>query len=469
MPDQRELPGILEPDLRGGLHGGGPPGHRAEGRLPTACRMGDDAFFHDDLPGRDPPRGGRSSNKHGPGRGACPPVLLIGIGDAGAASGGLDRPEEKVVVDCLVCGRRLDPDPPPIGVQLFRQEGRKTGVDPLAGFQVLGDDRYHAGGADSDERVEGKGFAVARACGIRGMVFQDGRILRVRAGIRLHPAGGLPDRGPNPGVGGASAEVFPHGPGDGRIVRVGRFPKQGCGLEDLAGLAPAALGHLGVDPGLLDGMVPGDAFDGEDLLARRGLGRDGAGRPGLSGQENGASPAKTPAASEFCSGQAQNIPENPEKRHIRRHVHRESLSVHKECRLHFFSFPGLGMRDWGLPRPPPTSKAIRIGGRDAPCGHLPAGRLSIAVAAAFLQGDAKAHAGGSDVKIPRMSTLGMTVGGWAAADADGSPPRRNHDKKCKNGAGACQTTGRLRLLRGRRQRISRSLWRHGPSSRDRSC
>ena len=87
---------------------------------------------------------------------------------------------------------------------------------------------------------------------------------------RLLAGGDLLDGGPDAEVGPAPAEVSAHRFVDVGVGRVGVAVQEGHGLHDLAGLAVAALGHVVVDPGLLDGVqlvTLGQAVDRRDVLA----------------------------------------------------------------------------------------------------------------------------------------------------------------------------------------------------------
>jgi hypothetical protein len=100
-------------------------------------------------------------------------------------------------------------------------------------------------------------------------------------------------------------------------MRIAR--QQGGGGHDLAGLAIAALDHLAVQPGLLDGLAAGrladgldgghggltDAVDGGDAGARR-----------LTVDMHRAGPAERHAAAEFRTRHAEHIAQHPEQRRI---------------------------------------------------------------------------------------------------------------------------------------------------------
>ena len=74
-----------------------------------------------------------------------------------------------------------------------------------------------------------------------------------RHGSASLPAGGRGtlDGGADPRIGAAAAQVTGHRLVDGRIVRIGISGKKRRRAHQLAGLAITALGHLFIDPGLL--------------------------------------------------------------------------------------------------------------------------------------------------------------------------------------------------------------------------
>src|SRR5690348_15482624 len=90
-------------------------------------------------------------------------------------------------------------------------------------------------------------------------------------------------------------------------------------LHDLTGLAEAALRHIDLAPGLLNGMVAGrmQAFDGGDLPARGiGEGRD-AGTDRLLVHDHGARSAQRLAAAELGSGHSDFVANKPQQWEVR--------------------------------------------------------------------------------------------------------------------------------------------------------
>src|ERR1700722_3141290 len=79
----------------------------------------------------------------------------------------------------------------------------------------------------------------------------------------------LLDGGADALIGSAGADVAVHRAVDIGVGRMRRLLQKGDGLHDLTSLAIAALGHIDLAPGLLDGVISFrvQAFDGDDRLA----------------------------------------------------------------------------------------------------------------------------------------------------------------------------------------------------------
>jgi hypothetical protein len=133
-------------------------------------------------------------------------------------------------------------------------------------------------------------------------------------------------------VGSAAADVAVHVLDNLRAARIFVRRQQFGGLHDLAGLAVAALRHLQLDPGLLQGVrgILRQPLDGDDLLAGRfrKLGLAGAHR--LAVEMHGAGAAKPRAAAVFRAGQSDVIADHPKKRCVGRGVDRHPLVVQRE-------------------------------------------------------------------------------------------------------------------------------------------
>jgi hypothetical protein len=112
-------------------------------------------------------------------------------------------------------------------------------------------------------------------------------------------------------VSGAAAQVAfqpqPHGP----LVRVGFLGEQVEGLHDHAGRAVAALQGVVVAERLLHGVqgaVPGQSLDGEDVGAVGLHGEHRAGLDAVTVQVNGARPAVAGVAADDGADLAEPVP-----------------------------------------------------------------------------------------------------------------------------------------------------------------
>src|SRR5439155_9083063 len=126
----------------------------------------------------------------------------------------------------------------------------------------------------------------------------------------------LGDGGPDAEVRPAPAEVPAHRLVDVGVGRVRVLVEQGHGLHDLAGLAVTALGHVVVDPGLLDGVqlvTLGQALDRRDVLALdRAHGRD-AHAVGHTVDVAGAGAAQPHATAVLQAVDIHAVPEDPQE------------------------------------------------------------------------------------------------------------------------------------------------------------
>lgn len=133
------------------------------------------------------------------------------------------------------------------------------------------------------------------------------------------PLRGIVDRGADPRIGAAAAQVARHPVVDIGIGRLRHIGQQVKRLHHLPRLAIAALRDLMVGPGGLHGMERGrgaDAFDGGDARALEIAGKGLAGPHGLPVDQHGAGAAQGLAAAVFGAGQPDDIAEKPQKRHV---------------------------------------------------------------------------------------------------------------------------------------------------------
>src|SRR5215475_1448397 len=119
-------------------------------------------------------------------------------------------------------------------------------------------------------------------------------------------------------IGAAAANVAAHEVVD---IGVGGFrllAKQRHGRHDLPGLTITALRNVLFHPSLLYRMasVRGQPFDCRDFLSRHRRYRCDAGASRLAINVNCTRATKRHATAEFCAGQVQRVPENPEQRHL---------------------------------------------------------------------------------------------------------------------------------------------------------
>ena len=125
--------------------------------------------------------------------------------------------------------------------------------------------------------------------------------------------------------------------GDGTVnVPVGRHGvalQQGGGRHDHARLAVAALGHVHLNPGLLDrmGTVRGESFDGCYRLAHDFSHSDATGAYGTSVDMNGAGTALLDAASVLGAVELELIPQCPKQGRVCCHIDFILFPVDFEC------------------------------------------------------------------------------------------------------------------------------------------
>ena len=145
-------------------------------------------------------------------------------------------------------------------------------------------------------------------------------------------AGSAMNRTANALIGAASADVAVHG-GIDFCIRGLRCLRQQCGRgHDLSGLTVAALGNLFGNPGRLQRVIRcrRQTLDGRHLLCADTRYGVTAGSDGRAIQMHGARSALLQAASEFCSGQADGVTNDPEQRRVRCHIHVVLLAIDGE-------------------------------------------------------------------------------------------------------------------------------------------
>ena len=130
-------------------------------------------------------------------------------------------------------------------------------------------------------------------------------------------------------VGAATADVG-HRRVDVGVGRIGIGLEQRCRRHDHAALAVAALGHVEVEPGLLDRVqlvAVGDAFDCRDLAAPTEFIGTWQERVGHAVDVHGAGAALGDAAAVLRAGHAERVAQHPEQRGVGFDVYVVSLSV----------------------------------------------------------------------------------------------------------------------------------------------
>ena len=238
------------------------------GFLPVGVE--DDAVLHLNRVGRHAPLFCRGGHEHRARRGAGLPVLLERVGDRGRAAGSLRGAPHQVGVARRIGGCADRANLRPRGVELLGDERRESGVGALAHLEMLHVNGDRIVGADRHERVrlEGAGgggagglarsrFLRSRAAGPetqREAGAGGGRCLEKATAVetgrgdevtgthahRVH--GGLRsgerlrrfvDRGANPDIGRAAADVSGHRFIDVGVGRILLFREQRCGRHHL--------------------------------------------------------------------------------------------------------------------------------------------------------------------------------------------------------------------------------------------
>lgn len=132
-------------------------------------------------------------------------------------------------------------------------------------------------------------------------------------------SGGRLDGGANALIGSAATDIPSHGAVNVLVGRLWVGLQQRDGLHDLPRLAVAALRNVELDPGLLNGVktVRAYSFDGDDFRAVHGAQRSDARADGLAIPVDSAGAAQGHTAAELGAGEPDDIPEIPQKRHVR--------------------------------------------------------------------------------------------------------------------------------------------------------
>src|SRR6266478_5409709 len=158
--------------------------------------------------------------------------------------------------------------------------------------------------------------------------------------------GRLLDRSPDSPIGPAAADVSCHRRIDMGIVGMGGRHEQRRRGHDLPRLTIAALDDLQIEPCLLD-LAPGDGladrFDRGYIAIADRADRQNTGSHGFTVEMDCAGTALSDAATEFRTGQTEDIAQCPPQRHVIRGVNLADLAVDLQLR-HF---------DYALPAPEP--------------------------------------------------------------------------------------------------------------------
>src|SRR5437879_5673856 len=132
-------------------------------------------------------------------------------------------------------------------------------------------------------------------------------------------------------VGAAAAYVSCHCRVDIGIAGLWCARQQSCRSHDLARLAVAALNHLGLKPRLLDFFSDrrlADGFDRRDRFVANRAHRKHARANRLPVEMNSARTALCNAATELRPGQAYDVAQHPQERHVRGNVRGMRLAVY---------------------------------------------------------------------------------------------------------------------------------------------
>jgi hypothetical protein len=140
---------------------------------------------------------------------------------------------------------------------------------------------------------------------------------------------GSPDGFSDAGIGTASADITLHSCVDVGIGRMRIGFKQCHGRHDLTTLAVPTLGYLFGNPRFLHWMriIDGNSFNRYDRLPVYGRHRKGTGSDGSFVEMHRAGTTLGNPTAVFCSGQSNDIPDNPKQRHLGIGVNRVFFSV----------------------------------------------------------------------------------------------------------------------------------------------
>ena len=319
-PDQPVVGRILRLHAIGDRKLLGPRRELGERRLPAA-RVAQNAVLDLDLIGGHVPRLGRRGHEARPrlsgGQPVPHPEPLHRVGRARELEGAA---EVRVSVDVTVRPRPVrgvdDPDRIEVSVELLGDDRREPGVDPLPHLDLtrVRDDRPVR--VDPDVRMD----RVDQLLGREPAVFELGRSDERRGlGARGQRVGGGVNRGADPRIGPAAAEVPAHPRVDLRVVggRV-RLEQRHRG-QRLPRLAVAALHDVAAVPRVADRVDhrTGGALDRRHPLSDRPLGRGLARLRVAPVDQHRARRAEAGPAPELRAVQAEDVPEHPQQRGLR--------------------------------------------------------------------------------------------------------------------------------------------------------
>ena len=140
-------------------------------------------------------------------------------------------------------------------------------------------------------------------------------------------------------------------------VGVGLLGEERGGGHDLPRLAVAALDDVDLGPGALDGMGPvgGEALDGGDRPGADRRDRGDAGPDGLAVEVDGAGAALGHPAAVLGAGVAEDVPQDPQQRHVGRCVDLALLAVDDELHRAGPPWPK-GREPWSRTAPSTSEK-----------------------------------------------------------------------------------------------------------------
>jgi hypothetical protein len=139
----------------------------------------------------------------------------------------------------------------------------------------------------------------------------------------------------------AAADIAGHGRINIAVAWIGIACQQARGGHDLPRLAIAALRHLQIDPGLLNGFARGGVADGLDRCDRRrpdAIHSGEAGARWLPVKMHSARTALADAAAEFGAGYTKDVAQDPKQGNIAIDIHNPVLAVDFDLVGHLGNF-----------------------------------------------------------------------------------------------------------------------------------